>query len=96
MSEKEIHRIGLTLNMNNSMHRQAWQLLKVIPVGKRTEYICQKITGEQEIAKTVYENTLKALKEYGGGITPAPVIETDLDEAEEIDRNFFGFLASLE
>jgi len=98
MQSKEFKRFTLSLNMDNPFHRQVWAILEKIPKGNRTEYVCKKITGQQsknELAQTVYENTLHALKDYGGNIQPTPVEETNLDEAEEISSNLFGFLASL-
>ena len=51
---------------------------------------------KDELSQIVYENTLKALRDYSGSICTAPEEETNADEAEEINSNLFGFLASLE
>ena len=96
MADKEIMRFTLSLHMENPLHRQVWDILEGIQRGTRTEYVCKKIIGQEELAKIVYENALKALKEYGGSIPQAVVTEQNMSEAEEIENNLFGFLASLE
>ena len=98
MADKETERVTLTLVMDIPLHRKTWQILTGIQKGKRTEYICKKIVGqqnEQEFADIIYENTLKALNHYNGRLQ-APATETNMDEAEEIENNLFGFLSSLE
>lgn len=99
MGEKEVLRITLTLNLKTPLHRQVWAVLKDIQNGKRTEFICKRIVGQQdmqEMAKIVYDNALKALSEYGVSISNDTKTDINMEEADEIDRNFFGFLASLE
>ena len=98
MPEKDFRRVTLTLAMDTPLHRQTWKILSDIQKGRRTEYICKKIIGQQdkyELADIVYENTLKALNQYGGSIQQ-PVQTTNIKEAEEIEQNLLGFLASLE
>ncbi len=99
MRDKEFKRFTLSLNMDIPLHRQVWDILEKIQKGSRTEYVCKKISGQQskdELSQIVYENTLKALRDYSGSICTAPEEETNADEAEEINSNLFGFLASLE
>ena len=99
MGEKEVLRITLTLNLKTPLHRQVWAVLKDIQNGKRTEFICKRIVGQQdmqEMAKIVYDNALKALSEYGVSISNDTKTDINMEKADEIDRNFFGFLASLE
>lgn len=41
MAEKR--RINLTLTLNSALHRQAWDIIKKIPAGQRTEQLCRII-----------------------------------------------------
>lgn len=96
MADKELMRFTLTLNMDIPLHKQVWEILSGIQRGSRTEYVCKKIIGQDELGKIVYENTLKAMKDYGGSMPQVAVAEQNMSEAEEIENNLFGFLASLE
>ena len=107
MSEKTIRRMPLPLSPENPLHARALKIIEGIPKGKRTEFICKKIcAGEDEeislsLKNAIYECVKKAIRDQGGVTVQPTVTEvvtptvTD-DERDEIDRNFFGFLASLE
>ncbi len=90
-------KITVTFGMDNPLHKEAWDILKSLPKGKRTEYICKKLTERnrsEELSDVVYQNMMKALKEYGGEIrTPTRIQD---NKAEEIQRNLLGFVASLQ
>lgn len=91
-----IRKFSVTLSLENPLHKSAWEVFETIARGKRTEFICRKVIEqgqEKELGAVVYENTLRALKDYGGGIQKPNNVETE--QAEEVEQNFFGFLSSL-
>ncbi len=95
MKENE-KKFTVTLSFDNPLHRAAWEVFETLPRGKRTEYICQKVTEKHkadELSGIVYTNTLRALKDYGGEIQKPNIQENR--KADEVEQNFFGFLSSL-
>ncbi len=103
MSEPRVRHLCITLSMDTPLHCQVWEKINSIPRGKRTEFLCKTLTQrqrEEELSEIVYKNTLRALKEYAGPIpqqnTMPAEAEDSISEAEEIERNFFGFLAELQ
>lgn len=95
MKENE-KKFTVTLSLGNPLHRAAWEVFETIPRGKRTEFICQKVTEKykaEELSATVYANTLRALKDYEG-IMQKPNIQENR-KADEVEQNFFGFLSYL-
>ena len=103
MAEPRVRHLSITLSMDNPLHCQLWEKISSVPKGKRTEFFCKTLTlrqREEELSDIVYRNTLRALKEYGGAVhqqnTMPAETEDSISEAEEIERNFFGFLAELQ
>lgn len=91
-----IRKFSVTLSLDNPLHRAAWDVFETIARGKRTEFICRKViekSREKELGVVVYENTLRALKDYGGEIQKPNITETE--QVEEVEQNFFDFLSSL-
>ena len=91
-------RCTLTLYTTNPLHIRAWRILEKIPKGQRTEYICRLLTTQdrsKRLETIVYDSVLKALREHGS----AAVIQNNSkssDEADEVEKNFFGFLSTLQ
>lgn len=103
MADPKVRHLSFTLSMDNPLHCQLWEKISSIPKGKRTEFLCKTLTQrqrEEELSDIVYKNTLRALKEYGCSIpqqnTMPAQSEGSISEAEEIEKNFFGFLAELQ
>jgi len=95
-----VERIGITFLMDNSLHQKAWDILQGIPKGGRTEYICKCLTEKrrtEELATVVYMSVKKALDEYEGVTArQAKPDKPQTNEADEIKKNLFGFMASLQ
>jgi len=91
----------LTLSLRNPLHLAVWKAMQKIPKGKRTEYICRKILekNEAELSAMVYESVKKALAECGNISVQAKeqqIIQKSSDKADEVEKNFFGFLSTLQ
>lgn len=95
-----VERMGITFLMDNPLHQKAWDILQGIPKGGRTEYICKCLTEKrrtEELAAVVYTSVKKALDEYGDvTVKQSRANETQTNEADEIRKNLFGFMASLQ
>ena len=86
--------------MDKSLHQKVWDILQSIPKGGRTEYICKCILAKEQsdnIADVVYKSVKKVLAEQGRmPERPAELNKPKTREAEEIKKNLFGFMASLQ
>lgn len=94
MAEKKVKRVTLTLSPDNPIHKEAWSILREIPRGKRTAYICKCLAeSERALDAVIYDSVARALREYG----TISLKTTNADrEAGEVAENFFGFLSALE
>ncbi len=93
--EAKTHRISITLQMDNALHKNTWKTLSKIPKGNRTEYICNKVCDKQDkkaLADIVQKSVTDALKrlDLSDFYQGEPQLNTK-DEAEEIEENFLGF-----
>jgi len=104
MANEPILRVTLTLMPGNKLHEATAAILSKIPKGQRTAFVCEKITNGTD-RKVFLEEVRKTIRE---SIRQVPYVQvqpetyqepelTDNDSnAEEVRRNFLGFLATLE
>lgn len=110
MDESRIRRIPFPLSLDNPLHKEVLEILQGVPRGKRTEFICRKITAKPNdemspaYRKAMVECVLEALRQHGVSSTPQPqetIVQNasednETDElAKEIHRNIFSFLDTL-
>lgn len=91
-------RCTLTLYATNPIHVRARQILDKIPKGQRTEHICRLLTAHERskrLETIVYDAVLKALKEHGS-VAVTQNNSKGSDEADEVEKNFYGFLSTLQ
>lgn len=91
-------RCTLTLYATNPLHVQARHILDKIPKGQRTEHICRLLTTHdraKRLETVVYDAVLKALRKHGS-TTITQNNSKSSDEADEVEKNFFGFLSTLQ
>ena len=91
-------RCTLTLYATNPIHVRARQILDKIPKGQRPEHICRLLTAHERskrLEAVVYEAVVKALREQGN-VTVTQQNSKSSDEADEVEKNFFGFLSTLQ
>lgn len=108
MNEKRIRRMPLPLCLDNPLHMEALKIIEAIPKGKRTEFICKKVTAKEDavspaLRNAMYEAVKQALREHGAvSVQQATVVEPERSQeekdaqAKEFERNFLGFLKELE
>ena len=108
MDEKRIRRMPLPLCLDNPLHMEALKIIEAIPKGKRTEFICKKVTAKEDevspaLRNAMYEAVKQALREHGAvSVQQATVVEPEQSQeekdahAKEVERNFFGFLKELQ
>lgn len=94
MAEKR--RVNLSLNLSAPHQREAWNILRAIPSGQRTDAVCRMIcqTREQE---SLLEAIRALLREELGRV--AFVSETEKQEptqAGDVGDDVLGFLRSLQ
>ena len=85
----EIHRLSLSLQLDNPTHREAWNILTSIPRGHRTEAVCLAVLRQQE-----QENLRKIIREVIHDELKHTTIQASAEEPE--DDAILGFLRSLQ
>ncbi len=96
---RELHRLTLTLSMENPEQKKAWEHITRIPKGHRTQYICSKIIAQQqekEWEEIIYETVKQAVKDIGLSTTQYKELHTESKESGELKDNILGFIASLQ
>lgn len=97
----DVRRLALVLSMRNTDQAKAWDIVSAVPKGSRTEFICSRITAEEnarELTEIVCAAVKKALAEYDMSHISMPPQEKkkENDEAEEIEENILGFITALQ
>lgn len=85
-------RLNLSLNMENPLHKAAWEILSAIPAGYRTEFVCRAILAqkEQEILKTTLREVIQEELKY------VSISAETKQEAQNDDEAILGFLRALQ
>ena len=94
MSEKR--RLNLSLNLSAPHQREAWNILRVIPAGQRTDAVCRMIcqAGKQ---KNLLDSIRTVLREELRRVEFVSATEKiEQPQAEGVDDNVLGFLRSLQ
>ena len=92
----EVKRISLTLFMSSPLHAEAWRLLRMIPVGQRTEYICRAVCRMHD-ENAVLDTMREMLREQLCG-SPLQKQKENQHSAEtgRVDDGVLGFLRALQ
>lgn len=105
MDRKEQTRFTIALFAGNPLHLAAINKLRQIPKGSRTKFICKQILLDEPTEKVspaiydaIYESVQKAFRAQQ--CLPSQPEENPTQgqrksRAEEVERNFFGFLSTL-
>ena len=94
MSEKR--RVNLSLNLSSTHQREAWNILRAIPAGQRTDAVCRMIcqarTQEEllESIRTVFREELRRVE------IVATNEKKGQPQAGDMDDNVLGFLLALQ
>ena len=94
MAEKR--RVNLSLNLSAPHQREAWNILRAIPAGQRTDAVCRMICQARE-QESLLDAIRVLIREELGRV--AFVSETEKQEPEQagdVGDDVLGFLRSLQ
>lgn len=96
MAEKR--RINLSLHLNLPLQRQAWEIIRKIPAGRRTEEICRMIcnyTDKQQ--ERLLQNVRQIIKDELKSVNIQPnIVKDEATEPQSVSSDVLGFLLSLQ
>jgi hypothetical protein len=86
------NRLNLSFSMASPQQRKAWQILRSIPPGQRTDAVCRMICGYQE-QETLLQTIRAAVREE---LIPSKTTTQSDQRAGDVDESVLGFLRSLQ
>lgn len=94
MAEK--WRLNLALNLSAPHQREAWNILRAIPAGQRTDAVCRMIC-EGHKQDELLDSIRAIIREELRGVEFTSVKEkTEQPQAGDVDENVLGFLLALQ
>lgn len=100
MAEKR--RINMSLNLNSALQRQAWEIIRKIPAGRRTDEICRMLCGFQNMERQGWLSDIRQIirEELAEVKTiSSTYIDKKIEEPAEpqsVSSDVLGFLLSLQ
>ncbi len=89
-------RLNLALNLSAPHQREAWNILRAIPAGQRTDAVCRMIC-EGHKRETLLDSIRMVMREELHSIEFISVKEKpDEPQAGDVDENVLGFLLALQ
>lgn len=89
-------RLNLSLSMQSPQQREAWKVLRAIPLGRRTDAVCRMVCRAQE-QEALLDAVRKAIREELEKFhIEQRIKETERPQAEEVDESILGFLRALQ
>ena len=94
MAEKR--RVNLSFSMASPLQREAWEILRAVPSGQRTEAVCRAVCRVRE-QDALLEAVRAAVREELRNMEQLPKIaKTEQPQARDVGENVLGFLRSLQ
>lgn len=94
MGEKR--RLNLSLNLSFPHQREAWNILRAIPSGKRTDAVCRMIC-QAKTQEGLLDSIRTVFREELHRVEFVSVKEkTEQPQAGDVDENVLGFLLALQ
>lgn len=94
MAEKR--RLNLSLNLSTPYQREAWNILRTIPAGQRTDAVCRMIC-ENHKRDALLDSIRMAVREELRGVEFISAKEkTEQPRAGDVDESVLGFLRALQ
>ena len=89
-------RVNLSLNLSAPHQREAWNILRAIPSGQRTDAVCRMICkGYQR--EDLLDGIRTVIREELHSVELVSAKEkTEQPQAGDVDENVLGFLLSLQ
>ena len=82
------------LNLDNTDHKKAWEILQSVPDGQKSSYLVQVILKDQE-NNQLEESIRQAIREELAGVSISGSGES-VSKKEEIPSQMLDFLSGLE
>ena len=94
MAEKR--RLNLSFSMASPLQREAWEILRSVPSGQRTEAVCRAVCRVRE-QDTLLEAVRTAVREELRNMEQIPKREkTEQPQTGDVGENVLGFLLGLQ
>ena len=94
MAEKR--RLNLSFSMASPLQREAWEILRAVPSGQRTETVCRAVCRMNEYDALV-ETVRQIVREELRGVEFVSATEKPVrPRAGDVDENVLGFLLALQ
>ena len=94
MAEKK--RLNLSFSMASPLQREAWEILRAVPSGQRTEAVCRAVCRVRE-QDALLEAVRTAVREELHSMEQLPKIEkTEQPQTGDVGENVLGFLLGLQ
>ena len=87
-------RLNLSLSMQSPQQREAWKVLRAIPLGQRTDAVCRMVCRAQEALLDVVRKAVR--EELGKFHIEQRTKEIERPQAGEVDESILGFLRALQ
>ena len=89
-------RLNLSFSMDSSLQRKAWEILRAVPSGQRTEAVCRADCQAQE--QETFLKTIRAeiREELCGMECSSKTEKAEQPQAGDVDDNVLGFLLALQ
>ena len=100
MAEKR--RINMSLNLNSALQRKAWEIIRKIPAGRRTNEICRMLCGFQNMERQGWLSDIRQIirEELAEATVISDTIESkktnEAVEPQSVSDDVLGFLRSLQ
>lgn len=89
-------RLNLSFSMDSSLQRKAWDILRAVPPGQRTDAVCRAICQTQE-QDALPETVRRIIREELQGVEVLSTKEkTEQPQTGDVDDNVLGFLLALQ
>lgn len=94
--ERQRIRLNLSFSMASPLQREAWEILRAVPSGQRTEAVCRAVCRVQEqdallkAVRTAVREELRSVEFLSTKEKP------EQPRAGNVDDNVLGFLRSLQ
>ena len=89
-----MRRFGVTLYLDQPLHRQAWEILSAIPVGQRTNWLCLALC--QQAQRKQFLLDLKTILQTELQSSSHPQTISRPQPAGSVDDDVLGFLRALQ
>ena len=94
MAEKK--RLNLAFSMSSPLQREAWEILRAVPSGQRTEAVCRAVCRMWE-REALLEAVRQIIREELRNMEMlSPKEKPGQPQAGDVDDNVLGFLLALQ